>query len=200
MKTRLTIAVLLSLVFTISIAAQQTTTGSDPTDITVLEKSWHKSFVSSGRDPNTLRPNEDLIRQTRMEKAEIRERDYRLPSTTEPRMPAPATRPIPPLPPKDMYVYQIKVKNSGAKTIKAIDWEYQFLHPVTQEILGTRRIVSRVKLTPGKTDVVQVRLYQQPATIVSADQLDKKYRDQFEERVIIHRINYSDGSAWKREP
>jgi hypothetical protein len=200
MKTRLTIAVLLSLVFTISIAGQETVNSSDPTDITVLEKSWYKNFISPGGDPNPLRPNEELIRQTRAEKAEIRARDYRLPSTTEPQMPAPAPRPIPPGRPVDTYIYKIKVQNSGAKIIRSLDWEYQFLHPVTQEVMGTRRIVSKVKLAPGKTQVIEVRLLQQPAIVVSADQLDKKYRDQFEERVIIHRIVYSNGSVWQRQP
>jgi hypothetical protein len=200
MKTRLTITVLLSLVFAISIAAQETATASDPSDVTVLEKSWYKSFISPAGDSNPLRPNENLIRQTQAEKAEIRDRDYRLPSTTEPRMPAPAPRPIPPGPAKDIYVYKIKVKNTGPKNIKALDWEYQFLHPDTQEVLGSRRIVSRVKLAPGKTQDVEVRLIQKPTIIVSADQLGKKYRDQFTERVIIHRINYGDGSVWRRQP
>ena len=198
MKTRLMIAMLLSLAFAIPIIAQETT-ASDPTDVTVLAKSWSKSFVAPGRDPNIMRPNEDLIRQTQAEKAEIRNREYRLPSTTEPKMPAPAPRPIPPVPPKDIYIYKITVKNTGAKNIKALDWEYQFLHPDTQEVLGTRRIVSRVKLGPGKTQVIEVRLLQQPVIVVSADQLGKKYRDQFKERVIIHRINYSDGSVWQRK-
>jgi hypothetical protein len=191
---------LLSLLFTLSIAAQETAENSDPTDLTVLEKSWYKSFISPAGDPNPLRPNENLIRQTRAEKAEIRDRDYRLPDTTEPRMPAQAPRPIPPGPPKDIYIYKIKVQNTGPKNIKAIDWEYQFLHPDTQEVLGSRRIVSRVKLAPGKTQVVVVRLIQKPTIVVSADQLDKKYRDQFKERVIIHRINYGDGSVWRRKP
>jgi hypothetical protein len=200
MKTRLTIALLFLLLFTISVAAQTTTTTSDPTDLTVLEKSWHKDFISPNRDGNPLRPNEDLIMQTRAEKTEIRDRDYRLPSTTEPRMPAMAPRPIPPGRPKDIYIYKIKVKNTGVKDIKTVDWEYQFLHPDTQEVLGSRHIVSRVKLGAGKTQDVEVRLIQKPTLIVSADQLDKKYRDQFQERVIIHRIVYRDGSVWRRQP
>ena len=197
---RLAFSLLIALLLATFVTAQESSDKSDPTDLTVLEHSWHKDFVGQRADTNPLQPNEDLIRQTRAEKQVIRDRDYRLPNqTTEIPMPVPGPRPIPSDPKaREVYIYKVTVKNNGAKRIKAVDWEYQFLHPETQEVVGSRRITSRVKLSPHKTEVLKAQLFQQPTHIVWADQLGKKYRDQFKEQVIIHRIDYADGSTWQR--
>jgi hypothetical protein len=200
--TRLIYSLVVTLLLAMGAIAQQTSDKSNPTDLIVLSQRWRKDFIGQRVERNPLEPNEDLIQQTRAEKQVIRNRDYSLPNqTTEPRMPVPMPRPIPDgRIPRDVYVYTLTVKNTGAKRIKAVDWEYQFLHPETQEVLGSRRITSKVKLAPGKTEVIEARLLQQPTSIVSADQLDKKYRDQFKEQVIIHRIAYTAGSVWQRQP
>jgi hypothetical protein len=197
--TRLTFSLLITLLLATFVTAQDSDDKSDPTDLTVLQHSWHRDFVVWGANSNPLQPNEDLMRQTSAEKQVIRDRDYSLPNQpTEIPMPVPGPRPIPPdSKRREVYVYQVKVKNSGAKRIKAVDWEFQFLHPDTHEVLGSRRITSRVKLSPGKTTVLKAQLFQQPTHIVWADQLGKKNKDQFKEHVIIHRIDYADGSTWQ---
>ena len=198
--THLTYSVLATLLLATVVTAQQSAQKSDPPDIVVIDKSWDKQFVRPDFNSNPLEPNEELIRQTRAEKAVIRQRDYSLPNqTTEIPMPLPAGRPVP-VGGRSIYLYRVTVKNTGAKQIKAIDWEFQFLHPETNEVLGSRRITSRVKLSAGKTRKLKAYLPQQPTRVVSADELDKKYRDQFKEQVVIHRIDYSDGTVWEREP
>jgi hypothetical protein len=198
--TRLTFSLLITLLLATFVIAQESDDKSDPTDLTVLKHSWHKEFLGVRADSNPLQPNEDLIRQTRAEKEVIRERDYRLPNQTlELPMPVPGPRPVPPdSKAREFYVYQVTIQNNGAKRIKAVDWEFQFLHPGTQEVVGSRRITSKVKLSPHKTGELKVQLFQQPTHIVGADQLGKKYKDQFKEQVIIHRIDYADGSTWQR--
>jgi hypothetical protein len=194
------IATLVLLLLTTSVIAQETS--SDPPDVIVLEKSWHKEpQVSPGPSSNPLGPNEALIKQTQMEKAAIkqREEDSLANQSTTPRMPVPAPRPIEPARSvTTTYVYKIKVKNNGSKTIKSVEWEYQFLNPQSLEVMGYRRITSDTTLSPGKTKKLAGRFTRQPAILVNASQLDKKYRDQFTERLIIHRIQYSDGSVWQR--
>ena len=200
--TRFTYSLLFTLLVATTVTAQQSGGKSEPSDLTVLDHSWRKDFVGQPADTNPLQPNEDLMRQTRAEKQVIRQRDDDLPNTVERPMPVPAPRPVPDgrTRRRDVYVFKITVKNDGAKRIKAIDWEFQFLHPETQEVLGSRRITSKVKLSPGKTKVIEAQLLQQPTRVVAADQLEKKYRDQFKEQVIIHRIDYSDGTAWQPQP
>jgi hypothetical protein len=199
--THLTFSILVALLPATLVTAQQTATKTDPTDLTVVDHSWHRDYAGTQADSNPLQPNEDLIRQTRAEKKVIRQRDNDPPSTVERPMPVPGPRPLPDgRIRRDVYVYKLTLKNNGTKRIKFVDWEFQFLHPETQEVLGSRRITSKVKLAPGKTEKIEARLLQQPTHIVAADQLGKKDRDQFKEAVIIHRIVYSDGSVWERRP
>jgi len=201
MKMRqFTSSLLATLLLAIVVTAQQVPDQSDPKNLVVVDHTWRKEYVVPAVDSNPLRPNEDLIRQTRAEKAVIRQRDYELPNqTTEIPMPLPAGRPVPPAA-REIYVYKITVKNSGAKRIKAVDWEFQFLNPETQEVMGTKQIISKVKLAPGKTQVIKAHRPEPPTHIVSAGQLDKKLQDQFKEKVIIHRIEYTDGTVWRRQP
>ena len=192
-------ATLVLLLLTASVIAQENTRTLDPPDVTVLEKSWRKEVLHPGRDPNPLAPNENLMRQTRAEKTEIRNRDYDPPQPTERRMPIVSPGPLTErMELLTTYVFKIKVQNNGPKTIKALYWEYQFLDPDTGNVMGYRKIANRVKLSPGKTEVLGQRSTRQPSILVHADSLDKKYKDQFTERLIIHRIQYTDGSVWQR--
>lgn len=198
MKTTHLITPLLITLITISAMAQETAKSSDPADVIVLEQSWRKEYKDSLSDPNPLKPNEDLMRITRDQKAHIKAQDNaREGETTTHPMPAAGPKPV--TPERGMftsYVYKIKVKNTGERTIKAIDWEYQFLDPTTQEVLEQRRINSRLKLAPGKSTVLERRMTRKPTVIVSADQLARK--DPFTERAVITRIVYADGSTWQR--
>lgn len=199
--TRFSTALLLALSLATLVAAQQTRDDSAPKDLVVVDNSWHKDYVGRASDTNPLQPNEDYIRQTRAEKQYIRRRDdYSLPNQpTEERVPQPTVRPIPSdSKPTDIYVYQVTVRNTGAKKIAAVEWEYQFLHPDTQAVMGSRQITSKVKLLPGRTDKIEARLIQKPTQVVAADQLGKNPQAQFTERVIIHRIVYADGTVWQR--
>lgn len=196
---RASLVTLVLLLLTTAVVAQEKSL--DPPDIIVLEKSWGKEPLSPGINSDPLGLNEDLIRQTRVEKATIRQREeYSLPNQpTEARLPVPSPRPIAPA--RSVitnYVYKIKVQNNGPKTIKSVDWEYQFLDPQTLEVMGFRRITSDKRISPGKTKVLERRFTRQPTILVRADSLDKNYRDQFTERLIIHRIQYTDGSVWQR--
>lgn len=180
--------------------AQEASNSLDPPNVTVVEKNWYKGLPPSEGNQNPFAPNENYQRQLRAEKAHIKQRDDSVPNQpTEARMPVPLPRPIPVRRSDvDTYAYQIKVQNNGSKRIKLVDWEYQFLDPKTGQLMGSRRIPSKIKIRPGETQTVEVKLLQQPTSIVNADQLDKKYRESFTERVIIHRLEYSDGSIWKR--
>ena len=201
MKTaRLTAPLLIILLLTAAVMAQQPADTSNPTDLIVLEKNWRKERIDPQRDTNPLRPNEDLMNTTRQQKEFLKNRDNALPNqTTEPRMPAPPTRSVTPARGMfEFYVYKIKVQNRGEKRIKQIDWEYQFLDPDTQEIKEQRKITSRVKLAPGKSQDIEQKSTRKPTVVVNANQLGKKYRDQFTERAVIMRIVYSDGSVWRR--
>lgn len=193
------LTVLIALLLTTSIDAQETADVSNPSSVTVLEKHWEKR-VPPSRD--SLRRNEEVMDQTRKEKDVIKRRDQSLPDQpTEEKMPVPQPRPLvqsKQLEAYALYIYRIKVRNNSSKTITRLYWEYQFIDPDTQELMGTRKIFSDLKLRPGEIHEITAYSRTQPARIVNVNKLDRKYKDQFTERLVIHRIHYSDGTAWQR--
>lgn len=194
MKTAPLTALVL-LLLTTSVIAQVKTETSDPPDVSVLEKRWSKETRYRELDPkkqkpNPRTPNEDLMKEAR---AEAGKRVI----TNGNDSPANETQPLL-LDRQTTYVYKIKAKNNGLKTIKALYWEYQFLDPDTQEVLGTHRMVSSKKLSPGKTGVFKAETVQPPSALVSDNQFDKKFRLKFTEQLVIHRVDYTDGSVWRR--
>jgi hypothetical protein len=194
----LTTLVAALLLLTPSVAAQVADPAA-PTDVVILEKSWRAESRSFMHNTNPLEPNEELIRVTREQKKYLREQDNAPPNqTTTPPMPASLGRPIFPEPrSRKTYLYQVKVMNAGAKAIKQINWEYQFLDPDTREVKDQRKIASSVKLSPGQSKVLKSRLTRQPTVVVNAGQLAQQYKNQFAERVVITRIVYADGSTWQ---
>ena len=198
--TRFTTLLLTALLLAMPVVAQEAADPAAPSDIVILQKHWREELVDPKRETNPLQPNEDLIKQTRAQKDFLKARDNAPPNQpTEPRMPAAGTKPV--TPGWEMlrtFTYEARVKNVGAKTIKLLDWEYQFLDPNTQQVKEQRKITSRLKLSPGKTKRLTARLTRKPTSVVDADQIDRKYRDQFTERVVVNRIVYTDGSVWQR--
>ena len=199
MKAKL-LTVIVTLLLTSSINAQEATDASNPTSVTILEKHWERRVPP---EKDYLRRNEEAMDQSRKEKDVIKRReDESLPGQpTQEKMPVPQQRPLvtsEQLERNTLYIYRIKVRNDGKKTISRLYWEYQFIDPDTHELMGTRKIFSDLKIRPGKTHKITAYSRTQPARIVNVNKLDRKYKDQFTERLIIHRIHYSDGTAWQR--
>ena len=80
----------------------------------------------------------------------------------------------------------ILVKNVGAKTIKAISWDYVFFKDAAREHeLKRHKYNSKKKIAPGETKFVSEYVDQRAAS---------KYQT-----VLINKINFADGSFWQRQ-
>jgi hypothetical protein len=101
-------------------------------------------------------------------------------------------------PPEDGYRYTVKLRNDGGKTVKSIDWDYLFLDPSTGREVARHQFTSDDTVKPGKTKEVSVLYLTPPVRTVSAKAISKKDTMAFEERVLLVRILYSDGTAWQR--
>lgn len=189
---------LFMLLLTTSVAAQQTPEISAPPSVTILEMRWYVELPPL-QESDSIHPRYEQ-RQTMSDGEVAKRREQSLPNQpTEERMTPPIPRPPRRVTSRDrVYVYSFKIKNNSNRKITRIYWEYQFLDPDTRQLMGTRRIYTDPNLAPGKTRVIRGRSRRQPTIIVSANTLDKKYRDQFTGRLIIHRIHYADGTAWQR--
>ena len=183
------------------VEAQKVAKSSDPPGIKIADMSWHKEIIKpalNANDPFAI--NEAQAKQAQREKRTIKRRENRGSNqTTEEEWPIVVNEPLTqrdaPFP---AYRYKFTVKNIGRRTIQRLYWEYQFLDPDTNEVIGNHQIFSNLNLAPGKSRRINAFSFKQPTRLVSAAQLDKKYRDQFTDRLIIHRIHYADGTAWQR--
>lgn len=91
------------------------------------------------------------------------------------------------------YVYRAKVKNTGAKTIRVIDWGYTFLDPDTQQELGRHLYTTKVKIRPGQDNELVGRSAKPQTSIVNVKNAGKELSEQ----VVIFRVQYDDGSVWQ---
>lgn len=96
------------------------------------------------------------------------------------------------------YVYELKLRNTGAKTIRRLVWEYVLPHPDALPQFRSRRYESKTTIRPGKTKNLVVRTTSPPLGVIDARQLSKNPQDQSPEQLVIRRIEYADGSVWVR--
>jgi len=92
---------------------------------------------------------------------------------------------------QDYYFLRLEVKNVGPNTIKSMVWEYQ---PSAQTAdYDLRQYLCTMKAKPRESKTFELISPFAPVKVVSAD---KKSQDG---KVVINRIEYADGSVWKRK-
>jgi hypothetical protein len=97
------------------------------------------------------------------------------------------------------YVFQYKatVRNLSNKTITSVDWDYVFFDKSTDSELGRHQFTNDEKIGPGKSREFLVSLRKPPTQTISVTSLNKNEGEGLTGRVIIVRVQYSDGSSWQ---
>jgi hypothetical protein len=99
--------------------------------------------------------------------------------------------------PRDGFAYRVKVKNSAAKVVEIVFWEYRFYDPANPELVARRQFLCGVNIRPDKDKELEGFSLSGPSDVVSVSALGGK--SQFKEDVLINRVEYSDGSIWQRK-
>lgn len=198
----LVVALGLALTATVSIA--QTGSASDDR-IEVVKFSWAKERINWERDPfggpvenfdetRARQRNEKRIedakrggsaevdkikREARADAANIAAKHQQAPS-------------------RYVFVYKTTVKNLSDKAIKSIDWDYVFFDRETETELGRREFTSEEKISPRKAKELTVTITKPPTQTISLTALNTGERKSLVERVVIMRIDYTDGTVWQR--
>lgn len=192
---RILISTIIMFLVAVNVSAQ--TASSEP-DVTVLDKKWRVDIRNPQLERDPIQAMEDRERQEQQRRDNertndiLRERGMPVPSSGVPdadRSSKPAGKTV-------LYVYEVKVRNNGAKGIRKLTWDYVFFEQGTETELGRRRFISRVNLSAGGTTNVVVRAAAPPTRTVAAGSAGKKPRDQYAEKIIIQRVEYADGSVW----
>ena len=181
-------------------SAQNPSPLSDPPDVTVLQKNWRSYVRNPKLDEDPFLPNDEHREAVRTQEENRRQTAISLKTTgvavkNSPRKILRADIPAGFL---ITYIYNVKVRNTGAKTIRSLVWEYVFFDPTTQKEVGSHQHSSKVKIRSGKSQDVSRRSASPPTQVIDANNTDKELAARLSERVVIHRIEYDDGSVWQR--
>jgi len=99
----------------------------------------------------------------------------------------------------DGYAYQAKIRNAHTQNIEIVFWEYQFKELANPDNVVRRQFLCSVKIKPGKERELQAFSALGPSDVISVDSLTKKSGNRFEEKVVINRVEYSDGAILQRK-
>ena len=195
---------LVLFLFAVCASAQGGQAPSAPPDITVLQSKWRIDMYNPALDKDPLaaskeQQQEELQRQAAAEANEnrIRQGEPALPPVV--RKSAPETKSAPEAKAsrlKAIYVYELKVRNTGQQEIRTLTWEYVFFEPGTTQGVGRLQFVSKASMKPGQTRNIVVRSTEAPAGTINATKAGKNARDQYSEQIVIRKVGYADGSVW----
>ena len=101
--------------------------------------------------------------------------------------------------PADGFVYRTKVHNAATKRIETIFWEYQFIDPTNTTPTTSHQFLCLVIIKPEKDQDLEAFSVSGPSDVVSVEMLSRKGGDPFQEKVVINRVEYADGSIWQRK-
>jgi len=93
------------------------------------------------------------------------------------------------------YKFTALIKNTGSKTITTVQWAYFFIPPDPQK--GFAYVfTTKINIPPGKEKNLRDQL---PSSVIPADPSkapSSHNRALFKERVVLLRLDYTDGSSW----
>lgn len=100
---------------------------------------------------------------------------------------------------RDGFRYQIKVQNMHTKVADIVFWEYQFNDPVHPDLTTRRQFLCAVKIDPSKKREIQAFSLSGPSEVVSVEATANGAGNTPQEKVVINRVEYVDGSIWQRK-
>lgn len=201
---------LLLLFLLIFISPIQSQSGSDDgSSLTVLSFKWSKSRQAADkREPDSTAPAAALIpadknfERNRRVNDPVGVRDPKADTidgrsaaiernVQESRTPKPKDL--------DGFAYRVKVKNSGSKVIEVVFWEYQFKEVANPDNVARRQFLCGVNIKPEREKELQAFSLSGPSDVISVGSLTDKSNNLFQEKIIINRVEYADGTIWQRK-
>jgi len=101
--------------------------------------------------------------------------------------------------PVDGFAYKVKVKNAGTKVADIVFWEYQFIDPSNPATPARRQFLCAGKVEPNKAKEIYGFSLSGPGDVVSAPSAAIPSGKLLQEKAVINRVEYVDGSIWQRK-
>ena len=99
----------------------------------------------------------------------------------------------------DLFTYRVRVQNTDTKTVKNIYWEYVILESQNRQNQASRQFFCAATIKAnGRAGLHAISTSMPRTKAISAKALADP-KNAFEEKVVINRIEYADGSLWQRD-
>lgn len=201
---------LLSLLLVFIVPGQNSTGSNQDSSVVVLSSKWSKSRqITEQPDTTSVPPATGMKPTSRNFERNVRanntagmnnpneetidERSAALEKNVQKSRVAPSK-------PVDGYTYRAKVKNAGTRVIEILFWEYQFKELASPTTITRRQFICAVNIKPDKEKELQSFSASGPSDVISVESLSNKSAGNlFEEKVIINRVEYADGTIWQRK-
>jgi len=95
------------------------------------------------------------------------------------------------------YVYVLKLKNTGSKTIEGIAWDYLFIDPTSNAELGNHQFLSYARIPTGKSATLEAQLRSPPTRLVRSSDSTKSAHPKLIEKCVVQCVLYADDAVWK---
>ena len=99
--------------------------------------------------------------------------------------------------PVDGFAYKMKVRNGGPKVADVVFWEYQFNDPANPGAPTRRQFLCSVRIDPDKSKDIQAFSLLAPGNVLNA--AGGSAPNPIQEKVVINRVEYVDGTIWRRK-
>ena len=99
----------------------------------------------------------------------------------------------------DGFAYRVKVRNASTKVIEVLFWEYQFKETANPTNVARRQFLCGVNIKPTREKELQSFSPSGPGAVISVGSLSDKSGNLYQEKVVINRVEYADGSIWQRK-
>jgi hypothetical protein len=176
--------------------ATTTTPSAAPPDLVILQKKWQSYARNPALDQDPFDANDEFVDAQRQQKINDLQNKIRGRGAEQIEPPPPRVKKNNDSPPPGVvttYVYRARVRNTGAKTIRVIDWGYNFLDPATQQELGRHLYTTKVKIRPGQENELVGRSAKPQTSTINVKNAGKELGEQ----IVIYRVEYEDGSVWQ---
>jgi hypothetical protein len=180
------------------VAAAQRDVSSPDGDLKVVAMKW-RSDVRIPKLERDVVKEEQERQEEELRRREIERLNEKLREQGMPTRDVPIRIPRPDAGPDGIavsYDYEVKVKNTGNRQIRAFKWEYIFLEPNSDRELGRRQFESEARIGRGKTRTVTVRSSLPPADTVDVSNTGDGLKGKYSEQVRIVSITYADRTVW----
>lgn len=101
--------------------------------------------------------------------------------------------------PIDGFTYRAKVHNIAAQVIEVIFWEYDLIEVASPENVSRRQFLCGVNIRPEKDKDLEGFSVSGPTEVVSLSSLAKGSAPAFQDKILINRVEFTDGAIWQRK-